>query len=111
MTAVRRLAERSSARSSVRRARSPWARPTQLAPGALVGGRFRLDRQIAKGGFGEVWVGEHCATGMRVALKMLLPETATNPEIVQRFKREGLLLGRVRSDRVARVIDFLFDPK
>jgi serine/threonine-protein kinase len=58
-----------------------------------------------------VWIGEHCATGMRVALKTLLPETSTNPEIVQRFKREGLLLGRVRSDRVARVIDFLFDAK
>jgi serine/threonine-protein kinase len=58
-----------------------------------------------------VWIGEHCATGMRVALKMLLPETYSNPEIIQRFKREGLLLGRVRSDRVARVIDFLFDAK
>jgi len=60
---------------------------------------------------GEVWAGEHRATGMRVALKMLLPEMSTNAEMIQRFKREAVLLGRVRSDRVARMIDFLFDPR
>jgi serine/threonine protein kinase len=77
----------------------------------LVGGRFRLEKPIAKGGMGEVWAGEHRATGMRVALKMLLPEVSRNLEVVQRFKREAVLLGRVRSDRVARMVDFLFDSK
>jgi serine/threonine-protein kinase len=77
----------------------------------LVGGRFKVDRPIARGGMGEVWAGEHCATGMRVALKVLLPEMSTNADVIQRFEREAMLLGRVRSDRVARMIDFLFDPK
>jgi serine/threonine-protein kinase len=77
----------------------------------IVGGRFRLERPIAKGGMGEVWAGEHRTTGMRVALKMLLPEMSSNIEVVQRFKREAVLLGRVRSDRVARVIDFFLDAR
>jgi serine/threonine-protein kinase len=77
----------------------------------LVGGRFRVDRLIATGGMGEVWAAEQCATGMPVALKTLRADVCSNLEVVQRFKREALLLGRVRSDRVARVIDFLVDAK
>jgi len=68
-------------------------------------------RKIATGGMGEVWAGEHCTTGMRVALKTLLPELAKSREVALRFRREAELLGRLRSDRVARVIDFLVDPK
>ncbi len=60
---------------------------------------------------GEVWAGEQCTTGMRVALKMLLPELSKNRDVALRFKREAELLGRLRSDRVARVIDFIVDPK
>jgi serine/threonine protein kinase len=102
----------SVSQSSARRVRSSRLRlrPTKLAPGVLVGGRFRVCRKIATGGMGEVWAGEHCATGMRVALKVLLPEASRSPEVVQRFTREAVLLGRLRSDRVARVIDFLVDP-
>jgi serine/threonine-protein kinase len=81
-----------------------------LAPGVLLDGRFRIRRKIATGGFGEVWEGDQCATGMRVALKALLPETAKLDEVVLRFKREAELLARVRSDRVARLVDFFVDP-
>src|SRR5258708_22628908 len=112
MTSVRLPNSAVSAASSyVRRARSLHGRLAKPAPGLLVGGRFRIERPIAKGGMGEVWAGVHTPTGMRVALKMLLPEMSTNPEVVLRFKREAVLLGRVRSDRVARMIDFFSDPR
>lgn len=80
-----------------------------LSPGSVVAGRYRVDTRVGSGGMGEVWAGEHLAVGLRVAVKTLLPAVAVNHEIVARFKREAYLLGRVRSEHVARVVDFVAD--
>ena len=83
----------------------------ELRPGALIAGRFRVERKVGAGGMGEVWAGEQTALGVRVALKTLLPASACDPQLVARFKREAYLLGRIRSDYVARVVDFVTDPE
>ncbi|MFO0755745.1 MAG: serine/threonine-protein kinase [Byssovorax sp.] len=83
----------------------------ELNPGALVAGRYRVDRKVGSGGMGEVWAGEHVVIGLPVALKTLLPAAACDRQIVARFKREAHLLGRIRSDHVAKVIDFLSDDR
>jgi serine/threonine protein kinase len=81
----------------------------ELRPGAVIAGRYRVDRKIGAGGMGEVWSGEHVNIGVRVALKTLLPAAALDRRLVARFRREAQLLGRTRSDRVARVVDFVED--
>ena len=83
----------------------------ELTPGALIAGRYRVERKVGSGGMGEVWAGEHVNIGVRVALKTLLPAAACDPQIVARFRREAYLLGRMRSDRVARVVDFIEDRR
>jgi serine/threonine-protein kinase len=80
-----------------------------LSPRAVIAGRYRVDTKVGAGGMGEVWLGEHIAVGVRVAVKTLLPAVAMNHEVVARFKREAYLLGRIRSDHVARVVDFVAD--
>src|SRR5580692_10821568 len=80
-----------------------------LSPRAVIAGRYRVDTKVGAGGMGEVWLGEHVAVGVRVAVKTLLPAAAMNHEVVARFKREAYLLGRIRSDNVARVLDFVPD--
>ncbi|HEY4116452.1 MAG TPA: protein kinase, partial [Byssovorax sp.] len=80
-----------------------------LRSGAVIAGRYRVDRKVGAGGMGEVWSGEHLAIGSRIALKTMLPAAALNHEVVARFKREAFLLGKVRSDYVARVVDFVAD--
>ncbi len=82
-----------------------------FVPGVLVAGRFRLGRIVGSGGMGEVWAAEDLESGTRVALKRLLPAAAKHHEVVARFKREAFLLGRVKSDYVARVIDFVDDAE
>jgi serine/threonine-protein kinase len=82
----------------------------ELYPGAVVAGRYRVDRKIGAGGMGEVWAGEHVAIGARVALKTLPAAMALDRQLVARFRREAQHLGRLRSERVARVIDFVDDP-
>jgi len=80
-----------------------------LSPGSVVAGRYRADRKVGAGGMGEVWAAEHLAIGVKVALKTLLGATASHHEVVARFNREAFLLGRVRSDHVSRVLDFVED--
>jgi len=84
---------------------------TSLLPGTMVAGRYRVERRVASGGMGEVWEAEHVELRLRVAIKTLRPEASTNHELLARFSREAFLLGRVQSDHVARVLDFVVDDR
>jgi serine/threonine-protein kinase len=86
-------------------------RAMQITPGAVIAGRYRADRKIGSGAMGEVWAGENIAVGYKVAIKTMLEAAAVDPEVVARFKREAFILGRIRSDFVARVLDFASDEK
>ena len=80
-----------------------------FVPGAMVGGKYRLARKIAEGGMGEVWIGAE-VSGQQVAIKRLLPDAERDPHLVTRFRREALLLGKIESDHVSRVIEQTADP-
>jgi serine/threonine-protein kinase len=82
-----------------------------LLPGAIVAGRFRIERLVASGAMGNVWEGAHRELELRVAVKALRKEVMSNREIVARFSREALLLGRIQSEHVARVLDFTVDRR
>ncbi len=79
-------------------------------PGAMIGDKYRLERKIAEGGVGEVWIGTD-RDARRVAIKRLLTDTSKDRELVARFRREAVLLGKLNSEYVARVIEQISDPK
>jgi len=79
-------------------------------PGAMIGGKYRLERKIAEGGVGEVWIAVD-QKSRRVAIKRLLPDTAKDRELVARFRREAVLLGKLQSEHVSQVIEQITDPK
>lgn len=81
------------------------------APGTTIAGRYRADKRIGTGGMGEVWLGENVTTSTPVAMKTLLPAAAVNHEVVARFKREAYFLGRLQSEHVARILDFVSDEQ
>lgn len=93
--------------------RSPTPAPALrgLTGGLLVAGRYRVERRIGAGAMGEVWLGEHVAIESPVALKQLSTELVGDREQVLRFRREAQLLGRIRSDCVARALDLVEDPE
>lgn len=82
----------------------------ELSPQAIVAGRYRAEQRLGAGAMGEVWAGTNLMVGVRVAIKRLLPAGTHNHESLARFKREAQLLGRVNSEFVARVVDFVEDP-
>jgi eukaryotic-like serine/threonine-protein kinase len=84
--------------------------PGLFKTGATVGGLYRVHEKIGEGAFGEVWSGATIATGERVALKRLHASVAANIESFRRFRREAALLAKVKSDFVAKLVNFLPDP-
>lgn len=72
------------------------------APGSL--GGYVLGPRIGEGGMGVVYRGQS-PTGRDVAIKVLRPHIAHDPEARRRLEREVSTLSQVTSDRVARVLD------
>ncbi|MFZ0192397.1 MAG: ABC transporter substrate-binding protein [Streptosporangiaceae bacterium] len=77
----------------------------QLLPGdpARVG-RYRLTARLGAGGMGVVYLGA-AKDGSLVAVKVLRPELAENPEFRARFSREVTTLTRVKGMCTVRVIE------
>jgi serine/threonine-protein kinase len=78
-----------------------------LESGTVIGDKYRISRRLGAGGMGEVWAAENIQLGTEVAIKIMLPAGTMSREVYARFKREAQVLGRIRSDYVARVLDFI----
>lgn len=78
---------------------------TQVFPGQILGGKYRVDRVLGAGGMGMVVAATHLQLEERVAIKFLLPEALQNPEAVARFGREARAAVKIRGEHVARVTD------
>jgi len=51
-------------------------------------GAYTVGAHVADGSMGSVYEARHSETGERVAVKVLHPEVASDPVVVQRFRRE-----------------------
>lgn len=81
----------------------------ELVAGAVVAGRYRLDRQLGKGGMGEVWAATQTLTRMPVALKFLR-DPAASEDVRRRFLREARAACAVRHPNVVQIHDVVELP-
>jgi serine/threonine-protein kinase len=77
-----------------------------ISPGDVLAGKYRVERVLGEGGMGVVVAAHHLQLDQKVALKFLLPVALTSPDSAARFLREARAVARIRSEHVARVIDF-----
>jgi len=82
---------------------------TVLQPGSVIGGRYRIERELAQGGFGAVYIALHTVTEELVALKVLWPQVLKSKDAVARFQFEATVAAKVGSDNIVRVLDAGFD--
>ena len=75
----------------------------------LLAGRYRLDRQIARGGMAEVWLGTDTFLDRPVAIKVLKPQLANDPVVAERFRREALACAGLNHANIVAVYDSVED--
>jgi serine/threonine-protein kinase len=78
---------------------------SNIAPGDLVDGKYRIIRTIGEGGWGIVFEGENVRTYKRVAIKILRPHSGITKDILIRFEREAQAAGRIGSEHIVEVYD------
>ena len=76
-----------------------------LLPGTMLGGRYQILQMIGEGGMGAVYKAKDRELDRFVALKVIRPELAANPNILQRFKQEILLASKVTDRNIIRIYD------
>ncbi|MBK8256840.1 MAG: serine/threonine protein kinase [Polyangiaceae bacterium] len=78
----------------------------ELSTGMVVAERFRLERELGKGGMGAVWLARHLGLDVPCAVKFILAQAAESPEIRARFEREAKAAAHIRSPNVVQVLDY-----
>ena len=83
-----------------------FAAPTKgLQPGTVLGGRYEILEMLGEGGMGAVYKARDTAVDRLIALKLIRPDLAGNPAILQRFKQELVLARQVTHRNVVRIYD------
>jgi len=83
------------------------ARPLSeaLEIGTVLANRYEIVRMIGEGGMGAVYQARDLQLNRLVALKVIRPDLAKDPEIVNRFKQELILARQVTHKNVIRIYD------
>ena len=79
--------------------------PSTIREGEILGGKYRLEKEIGRGAMGTVWSAVHLTLGQRVAIKLIAAEHAQAPEARRRFSTEAKAAARLRSRYVVQVYD------
>jgi serine/threonine-protein kinase len=86
----------------------PVAPPS--AVGATLDGAYQLTRLIFEGGMGTVYEAIQLHLHKRVAVKIMVPELAENPEALARFRREVEVTSQLSHPHVIQLLDFGATP-
>lgn len=73
--------------------------------GRLLDGRYRLESVIARGGMATVYLGTDARLDRVVAVKVMRPALAEDPDFVDRFSREARAAARLSCPEVVAVHD------
>lgn len=73
--------------------------------GDVVGQRYRLDRVLARGGMGMVYLATQLTVEREVAVKVVLPTKLDNELVLKRFEREIELQKQLRHPNVVELYD------
>jgi eukaryotic-like serine/threonine-protein kinase len=76
-----------------------------LAPDRILGGRYRLRRELARGGMAAVWEAEDKVLARRVAIKVLHPHLAGDDGFRTRFRREAVAAARLAHPHIVTTYD------
>ncbi|HTQ53784.1 MAG TPA: serine/threonine-protein kinase [Bryobacteraceae bacterium] len=74
--------------------------------GEILDAKYRIEKQLGAGGMGNVYLATHLWTTRVVAVKVIAPRWAAEPQFLARFQREAQACGRLRHPNIVNVTDF-----
>jgi eukaryotic-like serine/threonine-protein kinase len=72
---------------------------------SVVMGRFRLGEIVGRGAMGEIYAAADVESGEPAAVKVLQAAVSRQPDLVERFLREGRITARLRAPNVVTVFE------
>ena len=69
-------------------------------------GKVRIEREIARGGMAEVYLGTHLTLDRPVAVKVMHNHIEADPELQSRFEREAKVVAGLRHPNIVQIFDF-----
>jgi serine/threonine protein kinase len=80
--------------------------PSPIAPGALIAGKYTIERELAAGGMGKVFTAIQQPVNRRVVLKLMHAELVSNADMRERFLREAEAAGKLQHPNVVTIFDY-----
>lgn len=78
----------------------------------IIGGSYRVEKLLGRGGMGEVYLAYHMKLDIYRAIKILLPRIVVkNPLFAKRFMQEAKLAIRLQHPNIINVVDAEYDEK
>src|ERR1700722_17174682 len=78
---------------------------TKIGIGSLLAGKYKVTRELGRGGMAAVYEAENVSIGKRVAVKVLASELASSAIVIERFFREARAAASVKSPFIVEVYD------
>lgn len=69
-------------------------------------GKYKVIKELSRGGMGVVFLGMHPSLNRKVAIKMLTSELVSNKEFIQRFEREAKIIATLDHPNIVQVYDY-----
>jgi DNA-binding NarL/FixJ family response regulator len=77
-----------------------------IDPSQLFAQRYRLEQRLGKGGMGLVFKATHLAINRTVAIKVLAPELACQPDMLAHFEKEAQALRQLNHANIVTFYDY-----
>ena len=78
---------------------------TKIGVGTLLVGKYRVIRELGRGGMAAVYEAENLTIGKKLAVKVLAAELANSAIVIERFFREARAAASVKSPYIVEVYD------
>ena len=77
----------------------------KIGIGTLLVGKYKVTRELGRGGMAAVYEAENVSIGKKLAVKVLASELANSAIVIERFFREARAAASVKSPYIVEVYD------
>ena len=84
----------------------PPSAPPGLATTPQFVGNYRITATLGEGGMGKVYAAQHKLLGRPAAIKVLLPQYSSHPELMKRFFHEAKAAAAAKNPGIVEIYDF-----